>query len=112
MEGFDAVISFVSGVVFRFGIPAIVTTLVVWLLRRLDKRWQKDAQKQGMVQVRAKNPGCWKINECPEENRVKCKAFNNPNMPCWHHFRDQEGRLRESCLGCDVFQKAPVPIAI
>jgi len=110
MEGFDTLISLVGGVVFRFGIPAIVTTLVVWLLRRLDKRWQKEAKEQGLVQVRAQNPGCWNINNCTEEKRSNCKAYKNPDVPCWHNFRDQDGRLRESCLGCEVFHKAPVPV--
>ena len=110
MEEFDTIISFVGGFVFRFGIPAIITTLVVWFLRKLDKRWQNEAIGEGVIQVRAKNPGCWKVNGCSEEQKADCKAYKDPEVPCWHHFRDQEGRLRESCMGCDIFHNAPVPV--
>lgn len=112
MEGADAVLALVSGVIIRFGIPVAITALAVWLLRLLDKRWQKDAEAKDLVKVRAKNPGCWNIKNCSEEKRAGCKAYQNSEFPCWQLLRDQEGRLRENCLGCDVFQGASIPVAI
>lgn len=112
MEGIDAALALISGVILRFGIPVAITALIVWLLRMLDKRWQKDAEEEGLVIIRAKNPGCWNLHNCPAEKRAKCKAYQHPEMPCWQVFRDQNGRLREDCLNCDVFQAAPATITL
>lgn len=111
MEGADTILSIVGGIVLRFGIPILVTGLAVWLLRRLDTRWTRDAEEQGLIRVTAKNPGCWEVHNCSEEKRSKCKAFQNQDVPCWHLLRDNSGNLQERCLGCDVFVKAPIPIS-
>lgn len=109
MEGADVILSVAVGIVVRFGVPISLTALAIFLLRKLDTQWQQDAESKGLVQVRAKNSGCWNAKNCPEEKRSKCKAFSNQDIPCWHQFRDNDGRLLEKCLGCDVFVQAPVP---
>lgn len=110
MEGADIILSAAVGIIIRFGIPVSLTALAIFLLRRLDTQWQQDAKSKGLTGVTAKNPGCWNAKNCSEEKRSKCKAYQNKEVPCWHLFRDNEGRLRENCLGCDVFVKAPVPV--
>ena len=97
------------GVFVRFVIPIGVTALLVWFFRNLDHHWQEEAE-QASVPVMPKNPGCWKIHKCSAEDRAKCRAYANPDKPCWHVFRDSDGLLQEKCLGCDVFKKAPVPV--
>ena len=109
MESLDTLLVLILGILVRFAIPIGVTALLVWLFRKLDQRWQAEAELT-TEKALAKNPGCWEINNCPEEQRARCRAFANPNMACWHVFRDSDGLLQEQCLGCDVFRKAPVPV--
>jgi hypothetical protein len=111
MESLEAIGSLIAGVVLRFGIPVGVTALAVWLLKLLDRRWQEEAQSEDLIQVTVKNPGCWDVKNCSDEMKANCKAFQNQDVPCWQLFRDQDGMLRENCLGCDVFRRAPVPLA-
>jgi hypothetical protein len=109
MDSLDTIGVLVLGLVIRFGIPAGVTALLVWFFRKLDQQWQAEA-KLTTEGVMPKNPGCWKVNKCSAEDRAKCRAYANPDKPCWHVLRDTEGLLQEKCLGCEVFRKAPVPV--
>ena len=46
---------------------------------------------------------------------LKCKqtcAGYQSEQPCWQAFREENGYLQERCLGCDVFQQAPIPVNI
>ena len=110
MESFEVIASMVLGVVLRLGIPIVITVFAVWLLRKLDITWRKEAEAEGLIKVTAKNPGCWDFHNCPEEKREECKAYQNPDQPCWHVYRDSGGNLKEQCLSCEVFIHAPVPI--
>ena len=109
MEWFETFGAIFLGVLVRFGIPVAVTALIVWWFRNLDQRWQFEVQpeeRRGLAQ----NPGCWDIKNCPPELQANCKAYANPDKPCWQVFRGSNGRLREKCLSCDVFKRAPVPL--
>ena len=110
MEWLDSSVAFFVGVILRLAIPVGATILLVWFFRRLDERWQSEAELKEPVM--AKNPGCWKVNKCSASQRAKCKAYADPSQPCWQHFRESNGHLQERCLGCDVFRKAPVPIPL
>ena len=109
MDSLDTLMVLVLGILVRFAIPIGVTAVLVWLFRKLDQRWQAEAELT-TERVLPKNPGCWKINKCSAEDRAKCRAYKNPDKPCWQVFRDSEGLLQERCLGCDVFRKAPIPV--
>lgn len=98
--------SIVLGLLIRIGIPLIITLILIWVVRSLDQRWRDDGA--GVV-VRAKNTGCWNIKGCAEKDRAKCSAHANQDIPCWQHFRRDDGTLRSGCIGCDVFRQAPVP---
>ena len=111
MEGIEAILSIVIGFLVRFGFPILITILAVYVLRRLDNRWIAEAEEEGLIKVAAKNPGCWNAKNCSAEKRAKCPAFKNQDVPCWQLFREEDGRMQENCLGCDVFIKAPVPVA-
>lgn len=102
----NTVLTIIIGVVLRIGIPAAVTALLFFLLRRLDNRWQKEAEA---IPVISSQRPCWEIKGCSEEKRRNCPAFSRAGVPCWQVFRTKNGLLREECLGCDVFRLAPVP---
>jgi hypothetical protein len=102
----NTALTFVLGLLLRIGIPVGVTTLVFFLLRRLDNRWQKEAQVLPVVSIQRP---CWKIKGCSEEKRKNCPATAQPDIPCWQVFRTKKG-LREECLGCEVFSLAPLPV--
>ena len=107
MEWIKTTLALLAGIGLRLLIPIAVTILVVYLLRRLDSRWQADAKQVPAIL----KPECWKIKGCPEEKYKNCKGAQAA-APCWQAFRQQNGYLKEECLGCDVFRQAPVPIQI
>jgi hypothetical protein len=109
MEWLPSTLAIFLGILIRVAVPLIVTFLFVFFLKRLDERWKRESDVDGQL-VKAGNVGCWDINKCPQEKRAACKAFQNPDTPCWQVFREKNGRLQERCIGCDVFRHAPVPV--
>ena len=103
----DIAITFLLGLLLRLGIPIAVTALLLVLLHRLDKRWQKEAL--ALPVVPAGKP-CWEIKGCPEQQKKDCPAAQQTGKPCWQVFRDKDGVMKEACLGCDVFRQAPLPV--
>lgn len=105
METITAFLALSLGLVLRLALPIAVTLVLVYLLRRLDARWQLQAELQP---VTIQKPECWKINGCSAEQRQECVAFSTP-LPCWQVFRLPNGYLREECISCKVFIDAPIP---
>ncbi len=103
----DTALTLVLGLLLRIGIPLAVSILIFFLLRRLDQRWQKEAQA---IPVITSQRPCWEIKGCSEQKRKDCPATSQANIPCWQVFRTKNGLLREECMGCDVFHLAPVPV--
>jgi hypothetical protein len=101
----------ILGFMMRLALPFTVTALLVWLLRRLDLFWQREASVQEQP-AEAANQGCWDVQHCSDKQRASCQAYSHQNVPCWQYYRQQEGRLREACLGCKVFQEAPLPVVV
>jgi hypothetical protein len=93
------------GLLLRLAIPIAATLLVIYILRRLDKRWQAEA---ALAPVSVEKPECWKVNGCLPEKIKQCAAAQSP-LPCWQHKRLPNGYLNENCLSCPVFIEAPVP---
>lgn len=107
MDFLDVIYSFFSGIAIRILLPIIVTLLAVLILRRIDKRWQKEIDSNpNLVVARPRNPGCWDVKHCSAEDRARCTAYAHPETPCWQLKRDNQGLLQENCLGCGVFQNA------
>jgi hypothetical protein len=96
----------------RVVVPIAVTITFIRLLKWLDDRWKQEADVETSQLVKVGNVGCWEINNCPQENRASCKAYNNPDIPCWQVFREKNGRLQERCIGCDIFRQAPAPVSV
>lgn len=100
--------------VVRLGPPLLLTLTLTWILRALDRRWQAEASAQlirgaGAVSAALEVLPCCDLMNCPPEKRAGCPAYADRSVPCWQHFRDGQGRLKQDCLICDVFRWAPVP---
>jgi len=102
----------VVGLFLRIGIPIGITAFLILGLKRLDQRWQHEAEEERVkAAAPVGNTGCWEVNHCSDEQKADCKAYNEPERPCWQVFRGEDGCLQGKCLVCQVFRRAPLPVA-
>ncbi|HHY55997.1 MAG TPA: hypothetical protein GYA08_11230 [Chloroflexi bacterium] len=105
----------------RLGVPIAITAAIVWGLRRLDARWQAEAEAQRATRavldglapaaavtspLAAARP-CWEYNHCPPEKRQHCPACALTDIPCWMARLRAEGKLPGRCYGCALFRTRP-----
>lgn len=109
----QALAAVATGLFLRFALPILVTAGLVLWLRWLDARWQRDAHRyvDQSGGLRLDVLPCWKIMGCSRADRKNCAAYQDPNTPCWQVFRDSQGHLKETCLGCEVFRRSAVPVS-
>jgi hypothetical protein len=116
MEDFLAILSIIAALLLRIGIPLAVTAILVIALRRVDERWQREAELGTGSETKHVSMfsqfQCWMTHNCSEENRDECPAFIENNKPCWQVFRDGSGDLRQKCLDCPVFVNVPAGIPV
>lgn len=100
------------GLLIRLAIPVGLTILLVLFMNWLDKRWQdeSEAEQSQANQLPVHNSHCWDVRKCSDEKKKICPAYARPDVPCWQVFRDKNGLLGKPCLGCEVFQRAPIPV--
>lgn len=113
MNSFLGILMIFGWFLLRFGIPLGLTVLICQFLHKLDARWQKEAEgRQETIKVSKLTAliNCWLHHDCPEEQREQCSAYQQPEMPCWQHFRSTNGYLQNRCVGCAVFRNTPAPI--
>ena len=115
MEGLIGIGAVILGILLRFGIPVLCTALLIWLLRKLDQRWQREGtayqSKTGLKELPIFGDlRCWVTNDCTPEQRERCPAVIEAVRPCWQVYRDGDGVLKERCLDCEVFKNAPIPV--
>jgi membrane-associated phospholipid phosphatase len=114
MEGIMGTAAVILGLLLRFGLPILVTVFFVWLLRRLDQRWQREGAQAEVVipdEIRLFSTlRCWILNDCTPEQRENCPAFVEALRPCWQVHRNGNGSMKEECLACQVFKTAPIPV--
>ncbi|MEP7356793.1 MAG: hypothetical protein ABI847_06100 [Anaerolineales bacterium] len=103
----DQLSALAIGLFVRIGVPGLLLAGLVWLMRRLDARWQAEAMRQPAARPVA-GPACWEAHNCASERRAACPAFANPQTPCWQQFRDRDGNLRSGCLACEFFASVPI----
>lgn len=104
----EALISFlyiIVGLLLRLAIPIAATILLVFLLRKLDERWQAEAEIQHQA---VQKPECWKILGDTPQQTADAGAYTS-DLPCWQVYRLPNGYLHEECLSCQVFTEAPIP---
>lgn len=97
------------GFLLRLGIPILFTGGLIYLLNRLDERWQNEAmQQESPTQPPTDQPPCWIQQGCSTGQILNCPAVKSA-QPCWQVYRKSNGYLAEKCLDCQVFISAPVP---
>ena len=84
----------------------IAVAVVVFILGRMDARWQAQAEAERLILTGDDVP-CWKEQGLSIEE-IRLRAEKN-KQPCWQTHRLSNGYLRESCLDCEVFLTAPIP---
>ena len=105
METINYLVALLAGIVLRLGIPVLGTLLLIHLLRRLDERWQAQAQ---ILSVQIPQPECSKIQRSLTGEQGD-DVVRFPDLPCWQVRRLPNGYLHEECLSCEVFTDAPMP---
>ena len=105
METMIALLALIAGLIIRLAIPVALTALLIFMLRKLDVRWQVEAQ---LPQPVMQGIECWKLKNCTPEQRNTCVAYQAA-LPCWQSKRLPNGYLREECLSCEIFTEAPMP---
>lgn len=110
MEWLTTTFAMILGILLRIAVPILVTILIITILKRLDERWKQETDVEADQMAKARNVRCWDMNNCPADQLAKCKAYQDPNTPCWQVFRQENGRLQERCIGCDIFRHAPLPV--
>jgi hypothetical protein len=97
--------------VLRLGVPVAVTLLVAYLFKRLDQKWQADAEQGGppTAEQATGRPPCWIEKDCGPVRRSDCPACKLADIPCWLARIRVQGELPKSCLNCDRFAE-PRPV--
>jgi len=106
MDTIIALLFVITGLLIRLAVPIALTALLIISLRKLDARWQKEAELQPMATASVE---CWNAKNCSPEQRENCMAYQTA-VPCWQAKRLPNGYLREECLSCEIFTKAPLPV--
>lgn len=107
----NEILAIVIGLLLRLAIPILLTVLLVAFLRRLDVSWREEAQRnQGKYELAEGQKSCYEMKGCSVEEMSSCEAVR-ASMPCWQAKREANGYMAEECLNCQVFRKAPVPVA-
>ena len=105
MTDLQSVLAVLIGLSIRLAFPILVTALAVYALQKLDAHWQSEARG---IPAKMDKPACWEIMGCSPAMRKNCVGKLSP-LPCWQARRLENGYLREECLSCKVFLKAPLP---
>jgi len=105
METIISLLALIAGLLLRLAVPIALTAVLIFFLRKLDARWQAEAE---LPQLDVQNVECWKIKECSPEQRENCVAYQT-TVPCWQAKRLPNGYLHEECLSCEIFIQAPMP---
>jgi len=105
VETINTILAVLTGVVVRLIVPLSVTAFVVYLLRKLDARWQAEAAEENGRLVNGES-SCW-LEQGLSMDESKRRVASS-EQPCWQVHRSSSGYLREDCLDCDVFRDAPI----
>jgi hypothetical protein len=95
------------GILLRIALPLLIMAGLVYILRRIDARWQAEAIYRQKFETAKDQKHCWEIKNCSAEQMSNCEATKT-DEPCWQVFRKTNGYLKDECLQCQVFRSAPV----
>jgi len=111
----EEILAVVGMFLLRLGVPLVITLAVGYWLRRLDAKWQAEAQVQWEQEelpaelkalARPEQP-CWEIKGCDEAKRARCPACKAWDIPCWVAHLRATGRLPAACPDCELFSMSP-----
>jgi hypothetical protein len=75
--------------IVRIGIPLAATFAIAYGLKRLDARWQREAQQRS--------------TSLADAIANKCRFAGQTNPVCWVARRQAEGHLTAECRSCAQF---------
>jgi hypothetical protein len=99
------ILEIMMGMLLRITLPIILTLGAGWVLKRLDDHWRKNSLSQRLslrgLNGPIENLNCWDVFDCSTERRSNCRAYNNPDIPCWEAV-SSGGQLQEVCRSCPL----------
>ena len=109
MDTITTALAVLAGILLRFGLPILVMVIAVYFLRRLDNRWQEEAQENGRSQsCRHRRLPAGKYTTARTRSNAPPISIREPLAGS--SSGPMKGLLKESCLDCSVFRNAPVPV--
>lgn len=103
MMGAMELLEVIAGIILRLALPLLVTLAVAMFLKRLDDRWREQSLRETIGAAGAAIPvqslHCWEAFGCEPEARKNCKAYANPDTPCWETM-SSGGLLQDACKRC------------
>jgi hypothetical protein len=121
MQTYVEVAGIVGILLLRVGTPLLVIALLTWSLRRLDARWQREAQQARLQTLDASLPvipdatvdgrPCWEQRGCSAERREECAAYSRPTVACWQARTEVEGVMPSGCTECGIYHVAHPALA-
>lgn len=109
MDELRSLVSTLSLLLLRIGLPLVVTLLVSYLLARLDDKWRAEELTRnggGLAPAARPAPKCWVIKGCDPALSAACPVRALRPLPCWIAQRQLTGRVPEECFRCPVFVNA------
>jgi hypothetical protein len=119
-------ILWLAGLLFiRVGIPLLVVAAIAIVLRRMDHRWQVEAETRSRMQLQVApllvphpvaGVPCWEQRHCDGQKCADCAAARSPEAPCWMSRSAALGSLPAECPTCGIFREratlAPITLTV
>ena len=107
----EAILIVVGMFVLRLGVPLAITLGIGYGLRRLDAKWETEAQANRdraavpakVKALRMSEQPCWEVKGCDENRRTDCPACRLLDIPCWVARLRATGWLPIECHNCELF---------
>lgn len=107
----EEILAVVGLFVLRLGVPLAITLVVGYGLRRLDAKWEAEAQAKrdqeevpaGLKALKTTEKPCWELKGCDEASLARCPAYKFWDIPCWVARLRAAGWLPTECHNCELF---------
>jgi hypothetical protein len=106
MDGLLEVLVIIGMFILRLGVPLLVTVALGYLLRRLDTRWEAEAQAEAKTRRKmevAQQQPCWVEKGCSPEHYTRCPGYRFSHLPCWLARLRAQNQLPAGCPDCTRF---------
>jgi len=103
MDGVLETLVIIGMFVLRLGVPFLIVLAVGYLLRRLDTRWEAEAQAEAQMRREmeaSQQVPCWEEKGCPPEDYTLCPGYQYSHLPCWLARLRAQSRLPADCPDC------------